>query len=114
MLPSTCRLLTQPAPAPVTVNAAPLVSGLLNSLTLSPTARAGPRFITVNFPVPPLVSAPLTDATSLDGDTNFLILNNRLPFKVRPPLRVSVPMAEEVPGARGPPRSEERRVGKEG
>src|SRR5450759_579144 len=73
MLPSTARLLVHVTPPPVTPNEAPLVSGLLNSVNLSPTTKAGPGFDTVKNPVPPLVSAPLTDATSLDcGDSDLL------------------------------------------
>src|ERR1035437_2634665 len=97
MLPSSTRLLVQVAPPPLTVRAAPFSTGWLNSVNLSPTARAGPRFATVSVPVPLLFSAPLTTTRSLDGDSDLFTSMARLPPMLRSLLIVRVPT--EAPGA---------------
>ena len=84
------------APPPVTVKVPPLATGLLNSVNLSPMARAAPRLVTVTVPVPPLAKAPLTDTMSLAKPLRFT-RKNPLPFSVRSPLTVSVPMAAAEP-----------------
>src|SRR4249919_1107732 len=71
MLPSTARLLVQVALAPVMVSADPFSIGRLNRVNLSPTARAGPRFVTPRVPAPVLVSTPLTTTRSLDGERDL-------------------------------------------
>src|SRR5262245_2885278 len=90
MLPSIARRLLQLTPPPRTVSAAPLTTGLLNSVNLFPIESAGPRLLTVT--VPALQDrVPVTLMTSLEGETDRFTSTATLPFSVRSLLIVSVP-----------------------
>src|SRR5881394_1229694 len=96
MLPSTARSFVHVAPPPVTVIALPPETGWLNSVNLSPTASVGPRLDTMTEPEPVLLNAPDTTVTSLDCACDLSTSMSTLPFSVRSPLTVSVPI--ELPG----------------
>src|ERR1051326_954043 len=91
MEPSTASLFVQETLPPVIVNAAPLATGWLNSLNLSPGDRAGPRLLTFMVPVPVLLMVPDTTTRSFEGDKDLLISTTTSPLRTRLPLMVRVP-----------------------